>query len=99
MGQGSLDAMILAGLISFALIAVYMLVLYRLPGFVAVIGLIGQVAGSLAAVSGWFSFMHSSTLTIPGIAGIILAVVLTLILLHQKELKRKSIRARALILL
>lgn len=74
MGQGSLDAMILAGLISFALIAVYMLVLYRLPGFVAVIGLIGQVAGSLAAVSGWFSFMHSSTLTIPGIAGIILAV-------------------------
>ena len=74
MGQGSLDAMILAGIISFALIALYMIILYRLPGFVAVIGLIGQVAGSLAAVSGWFWFMNSSTLTIPGIAGIILAV-------------------------
>lgn len=74
MGQGSLDAMILAGIISMAFIAIYMIVLYRLPGFVAVIGLIGQVAGSLAAVSGWFGFMNSSTLTIPGIAGIILAV-------------------------
>jgi len=51
-----------------------MLVLYRLPGFVAVIGLIGQVAGMLAGVSGWFGFMPSSTLTIPGIAGIILSV-------------------------
>ncbi len=74
MGQGSLDAMILAGIIAMIFIAIYMIVLYRLPGFVAVIGLIGQVAGSLAAVSGWFGFMNSSTLTIPGIAGIILAV-------------------------
>jgi preprotein translocase subunit SecD/SecD/SecF fusion protein len=74
MGAGSLDAMILAGIISFCCIAVYMMILYRLPGFVAVIGLIGQVTGSLAAVSGWFPFMPSSTLTIPGIAGIILAV-------------------------
>lgn len=74
MGQGSLDAMILAGIIAMIFIAIYMIVFYRLPGFVAVIGLIGQVAGSLAAVSGWFGFMNSSTLTIPGIAGIILAV-------------------------
>jgi len=74
MGQGSLDAMILAGIIAMIFIAIYMIVLYRLPGFVAVIGLIGQVAGSLAAISGWFGFMNSSTLTIPGIAGIILAV-------------------------
>ena len=74
MGQGSLDAMILAGIIAMIFIAIYMIILYRLPGFVAVIGLIGQVAGSLAAVSGWFGFMNSSTLTIPGIAGIILAV-------------------------
>lgn len=74
MGRGSLDAMILAGFIAFGFIAVYMIVLYRLPGFVAVIALIGQVAGTLAAISGWFGFMDSSTLTIPGIAGIILAV-------------------------
>ncbi|MGN1036318.1 MAG: preprotein translocase subunit SecD [Ruminococcus sp.] len=74
MGRGSLNAMILAGFIAFGFIAVYMIVLYRLPGFVAVIALIGQVAGTLAAISGWFGFMDSSTLTIPGIAGIILAV-------------------------
>ena len=50
------------------------IVLYRLLGVVASITLIGQVAGMLAAVSGWFGFMSSTTLTIPGIAGIILSV-------------------------
>jgi preprotein translocase subunit SecD/SecD/SecF fusion protein len=74
MGEGSLDAILLAALIAFCCIAVYMIVLYRLPGVVAVIALCGQVAGSLAAVTGWFGFMNGSTLTIPGIAGIILAV-------------------------
>ncbi len=73
MGEGSLDAILLAALISFVAIAIYMIVLYRLPGVVAVIALTGQIAGSIAAVSGWFGFMNSSTLTIPGIAGIILA--------------------------
>lgn len=74
MGEGSLDAILLAAAIAFAAIAVYMMVLYKLPGIVAVIALIGQVAGSLAAITGWFGFMNGSTLTIPGIAGIILAV-------------------------
>lgn len=74
MGEGSLDAILLAAGIAFALIAVYMIFLYRLPGFVAVIALIGQVAGSIAAITGWFGFRSGSTLTIPGIAGIILAV-------------------------
>lgn len=74
MGEGSLEAIILAGVIAFALIAIYMIILYRLPGFVAVIALIGQIAGSLAVVSGWFGFQNGSTLTIPGIAGIILSI-------------------------
>ncbi len=74
MGEGSLDAILLAAAIAFSAIAVYMMVLYKLPGIVAVIALIGQVAGSLAAITGWFGFMNGSTLTIPGIAGIILAV-------------------------
>lgn len=73
MGEGSLEAILFAAVISFILIAIYMIVLYRLPGVVAVIALGGQIAGSIAAVSGWFGFMNSSTLTIPGIAGIILA--------------------------
>jgi len=74
MGEGSLDAILLAALISFVLIAIYMVVLYRIPGFVAVIALCGQIAGSIAAVTGWFGFMPGATLTIPGIAGIILSV-------------------------
>lgn len=74
MGEGSLDAILLAALIAFIGIAVYMIFLYRLPGVVAVIALCGQVAGSVAAITGWFWFMNGSTLTIPGIAGIILAV-------------------------
>ena len=74
MGEGSLDAIMLAAAIAFAFIAIYMIVLYRLPGVVAVIALIGQITGSIAFVTGWFGFMSGSTLTIPGIAGIILAV-------------------------
>ena len=74
MGEGALNAMVIAGLITLLLIVVYMIVLYRLLGVVASITLIGQVAGMLAAVSGWFGFMSSTTLTIPGIAGIILSV-------------------------
>ncbi len=74
LGSGALDAMVIAGVIAFAFIAVFMIVRYRLPGFVAVIALLGQVAGTLAVVSGYFGFMTGSILTIPGIAGIILSV-------------------------
>ena len=62
------------GVIAFALIMIFMISLYRLPGVVAVIGLIGQVAGTFCAITGFFPFSNSFTLTIPGIAGIILAV-------------------------
>ena len=74
LGTGARDAMAISGLIAFALIAVMMIVMYRLPGVVAVISLAGQVAGTFAAITGFFSFNDSFTLTIPGIAGIILAV-------------------------
>ena len=74
MGTGALQVMLIAGVISLLLIMIYMIVLYRLPGFVAAIALVGQVAGTLAVISGWFGFYNSSTLTIPGIAGIILAI-------------------------
>lgn len=74
LGNGALNAMVLSCAIAFIVIAIYMIILYRLPGVVAVIALIGQLAGTLAVVSGYFSFMPSNTLTIPGIAGIILAV-------------------------
>jgi preprotein translocase subunit SecD/SecD/SecF fusion protein len=74
MGEGALDAMLIAGALTLAFIVIYMVMIYRLQGVVASICLIGQIAGMLAAVSGWFGFMDSATLTIPGIAGIILSV-------------------------
>lgn len=74
LGEGALKAMIISGLIAFAFILIYMTFLYKIPGFVACIGIIGQVAVTLACISGWFGFNESSTLTIPGIAGIILTV-------------------------
>lgn len=74
LGTGARTAMVYAGIIAMIIIAIYMIVIYRLPGFVACIALCGQVAGSLAAISGFFAPFDSFTLTIPGIAGIILSV-------------------------
>lgn len=74
LGTKSLDIMVMAGTIAFVLVSLFMLLYYRLPGFVAVIALLGQVAGSIAAVSGYFGFVQSFTLTLPGIAGIILSI-------------------------
>lgn len=74
LGEGALNAMLLAGIIAFCIIAVYMMIFYRLPGFVASIALFGQVVGTIACISGFFGNLPSFTLTIPGIAGIILAI-------------------------
>ena len=74
LGEGALNAMLLAGVIAFGIIAIYMMIFYRLPGFVASIALFGQVVGTIACISGFFPNIDSFTLTIPGIAGIILAI-------------------------
>ncbi len=74
LGERSLSIMVLSGIIAFAIIAVFMILYYRLSGVVAVIALLGQIAGSIAVVSGFFPFLDSFTLTLPGIAGIILSI-------------------------
>ena len=74
LGGQSLRAMVLAGCLAFLFIFLFMTFAYRLPGFVASIALLGQVAGTLAAISGYFGVFNSFTLTLPGIAGIILAI-------------------------
>ena len=66
--------MVQAGIIAFILVAVMMICRYRLPGTIAVISLLGQVAATLAVVSGYFTVFPGSTLTLPGIAGIILGI-------------------------
>ena len=74
LGMGALQAMVLAGIIAFSLVSLYMIFQYRASGFVAVIGLTGQVGLMIAAITGFFPFVPSFTLTLPGIAGIILSV-------------------------
>lgn len=74
LGAQALDAMMLAGIIAFALIAVLMILVFRLPGFVAVISLAGQMGICFAAISGFFTVLNSFTMTLPGIAGLILSI-------------------------
>ena len=74
LGTGAKDAMVMGGAIAFILVAIFIIALYRLPGVIAVIGLAGQVAGTVAAITGFFSVFPSFTLTLPGVAGIILAI-------------------------
>lgn len=74
LGEQSLKVMLIAGIVAFAAICIIMILKYRLPGCVACIGLMGQAAGMIACVSGFFSGIPSFTMTLPGIAGIILSI-------------------------
>lgn len=74
LGRQSLDVMLMAGIIAFALIIILMVVLYRLPGIVAVFSITAQIATIFAFTSGFFTSIPSFTLTVPGIAGIILSI-------------------------
>ena len=74
LGSNALDVMLIAGAIAFGVIALLMLLRYRLHGLIAVFALLGQLAGSIACISGFFPKAASFTLTIPGIAGIILSI-------------------------
>ena len=74
LGTRSLEVMVLAGAVAFVAVALIMILRYRLPGTIAVLSLLGQVAATLAVVSGYFPVFSGSTLTLPGIAGIILGI-------------------------
>lgn len=69
LGANALHIMILAGLIAFALVCIFMVIYYKLPGVVAVLVLTLQMTLQLLAIS-----VPQYTLTLPGIAGIILSL-------------------------
>ena len=69
LGHNALKIMVIAGEIAFALVCLFMLFYYRLPGAVACIALVLQVTGQLLALS-----VPQFTLTLPGIAGVILSI-------------------------
>ncbi|MBE6778147.1 MAG: protein translocase subunit SecD [Ruminococcaceae bacterium] len=74
MGTGALKAMAIAAVIALIAVCLMMIVTYRLPGLVAAIALLGQMAASVAAITGYFGVFDSFTLTLPGIAGLILSI-------------------------
>ena len=69
LGETAIETSILAGLIGLILIAVFMIVVYRVPGFASVIAL-GVYVIAIALLLNGFDI----TLTLPGIAGIILSI-------------------------
>ncbi len=69
LGANALNIMLEAGLIAFGLICVLLVVYYRLSGFVACIALLIQISGQVLVLS-----LTQITLTITGIAGIILSI-------------------------
>lgn len=74
LGESALVAMAYAAIAALIFMTVFLLVMYRLPGFIAVIALLGQLALSVAAVSGFFTVIPSFTMTLPGVAGMILSI-------------------------
>ncbi len=69
LGDTALKTSLMAGLIGLILVMIFMLLFYRLPGFLADIAL----AGYIAIVGIILANLHVN-LTLPGIAGIILSV-------------------------
>lgn len=69
LGENALHVMVMAGILAFALVCLFMLTYYRLPGFVACLTLALQTIGQLLALS-----VPQYTLTLPGIAAIILSI-------------------------
>ncbi|MCR4891991.1 MAG: protein translocase subunit SecF [Lachnospiraceae bacterium] len=69
LGQNALVVMIYSAIVAFILVCLFMIFFYRLPGFVACLTLFFQMVLQLLAIS-----IPQYTLTLPGIAGIILSV-------------------------
>ncbi len=69
LGHGALDIMVKAGIVAFILICLFMLFYYKLPGVVACVALTLQATGQLLALS-----IPQFTLTLPGIAAVILSI-------------------------
>lgn len=74
MGTNALGAMGIAAAIAMVLVCIMMVVIYRLPGLVAAISLCGQMALTIAFISGYFGNFDSFTMTLPGVAGLILSI-------------------------
>lgn len=69
LGNNALNIMVIAGIIAFFVVCIFMISYYKLPGIVACIILVLQMVLQMLAIS-----IPQYTLTLPGIAGIILTL-------------------------
>lgn len=69
LGQDAIRTSLIAGAIGLILIFLFMTIIYRFSGFLAGIALFGYVLLDLLAINGF-----NATLTLPGIAGVLLAI-------------------------
>ena len=69
LGQDALSTTLKAGVIGMAIVAVIMIALYLLPGFVSVLALIAYVVLTLLCLN-----FFNASLTLPGLAGIVLTI-------------------------
>ena len=69
LGKASIEQSIKAGLIGFVLVSIFMLVMYKFLGLIAIVSLAFYLFLDLTA----FSLLHV-TLTLPGLAGIVLSL-------------------------
>ena len=69
LGQDAIRTSKIAGVVGFGLVALFMIVIYLLPGFAAVLALVIYILMMALVLNGF-----DITLTLPGIAGILLSV-------------------------
>ncbi|MBO4411634.1 MAG: protein translocase subunit SecD [Lachnospiraceae bacterium] len=71
LGSNAISTSLLAALIGLALVCILMIVLFRMPGFAASLSLV-LYTGLIVVILSVFN--HEITLTLPGIAGIVLGI-------------------------
>ncbi|MDO8462965.1 MAG: protein translocase subunit SecD [bacterium] len=94
LGQQSIDASVTAALVGFAVVALFMLAYYRLPGLASVIALVAYVVLVLATLKAL-----SATLTLAGIAGFIMSLGMAMDanVLISERLREELQRGRSLL--
>ncbi|HSD12504.1 MAG TPA: protein translocase subunit SecD [Patescibacteria group bacterium] len=93
LGQESLDKSLYAGLLGFMIVALFMLLYYRLPGIIAILALCLYTAMNLALYK-----LIPVTLSLSGIAGFILSVGMAVdanVLIFER-MKEELLRGRTL---
>ena len=72
--DNTMKLIVITAVAAFLLVWLFLIIRYRLPGFIAGITLIGQTAGLIAASSGFLPFLDGVTLTLPGLAGMMVSL-------------------------